>query len=203
MTPSEKRYRTRMERRMRRVELYAKAVIVLAVLTAGLAVWYITGATEGQAVPQKQGQETTQEELRDFSPKEEKRATEPLNAESTALRYEISREELEIVARVVHAEAAGEGRDGQALVAQCILNTAEATGMRPDEVVLEPKQYAAPATEASDEVKEAVAAVFLDGYEVTAEPVRYFYAPARCESTWHETALNFVLEHGGHRFFKQ
>jgi spore germination cell wall hydrolase CwlJ-like protein len=129
--------------------------------------------------------------------------TAPLKTEETAPRYEITPEELDLVARVVHAEAAGEGYDGQALVAQCILNTAEATGKRPDEVVLEPKQYAAPAKEASDEVKEAVTAVFLDGYEVTAEPVRYFYAPARIESEWHETALDFVLEHGGHRFFKQ
>ena len=195
MTPSEKRYRTRMERRMRRVELYAMVVIVLAVLTAGVAVWHIVES----AAPQ----ETPQEEARDFSPQEENAPTEPLNAEETAPRYEITPAELELVARVVHAEAAGEGHDGQVLVAQCILNTAEATGKRPDEVVLEPKQYAAPAKEASDEVKEAITAVFLDGYEVTAEPVRYFYAPARCESEWHETALDFVLEHGGHRFFKQ
>ena len=195
MKPSEKRYRTRMERRMRRVELYAKVVIVCAVLTAGLAVWHIVEGDEPQTVPQ--------EELMEITHQQPKAPIEPLNAEETAPRYEITMEELEIVARVVHAEAAGEGHDGQALVAQCILNTAEATGMRPDQVVLEPKQYAAPAKEASNEVKEAVTAVFLDGYEVTAEPVRYFYAPARCESTWHETALNFVLEHGGHRFFKQ
>ena len=155
-----------------------------------------------QAAPQETTQETPQEELRDFSPQEAEATTEPLNAEEKAPRYEITQEELELVARVVHAEAAGEGYDGMALVAQCILNTAEATGKRPDEVVLEPKQYATPAKEASEEVKAAVEAVFLDGYTVTEEPVRYFYAPARCESKWHETALDFVLEHGGHRFFK-
>ena len=155
-----------------------------------------------QAAPQETTQETPQEELRDFSPQEAEATTEPLNAEEKAPRYEITQEELELVARVVHAEAAGEGYDGMALVAQCILNTAEATGKRPDEVVLEPKQYATPPKEASEEVKAAVEAVFLDGYTVTEEPVRYFYAPARCESKWHETALDFVLEHGGHRFFK-
>lgn len=119
------------------------------------------------------------------------------------VRYELTDAELDIVARVVHAEAQGEGYDGQALVAQCILNTAEATGKRPDAVVLEPKQYATPAAEASEEVIEAVKAVFLDGYEVTDEPVRYFYAPARCASEWHENNLEYVLTHGGHRFFKE
>lgn len=123
--------------------------------------------------------------------------------EEKAVRYDLTDTELDIVARVVHAEAQGEGYDGQALVAQCILNTAEATGKRPDAVVLAPKQYATPAYEASKEVIEAVKAVFLDGYEVTSEPVRYFYAPARCASKWHENNLEYVLTHGGHRFFKE
>ena len=49
---------------------------------------------------------------------------------------------------------------------------------------------------------DAVKAVFLDGLQVTEEPVQFFYAPAACYSEWHETALDFVLEYGGHRFFK-
>ncbi len=190
MASFDKRNRTRMKRRPWNVERFAKGVIVAAVLTIGLTVWQIVESTEPQKTPA-------------FSYQETKETSEPLLVEEWVPRYEITPEELDLVARVVHAEAVGEGHDGQALVAQCILNTAEATGKRPDEVVLEPKQYAAPAKEASDEVKEAVTAVFLDGYEVTAEPVRYFYAPARIESEWHETALDFVLEHGGHRFFKQ
>ena len=186
----DKRNRTRMKRRPRNVELFAKEVIVAALLTIGLTVWQIVGTEAPQKTPTLSYQET-------------KETTEQLLVEEWTPRYEITPEELELVARVVHAEAVGEGHDGQALVAQCILNTAEATGMRPAEVVLEPKQYAAPAAEISDEVMAAVTAVFLDGYEVTTEPVRYFYAPDRVESVWHETALEFVLEHGGHRFFKQ
>lgn len=202
MTPSEKRYRTRMGRRLRKLEIYAKTVTVVALLLAGLAVWSIARAAEGQPAPREPGQAATQETPLDFSPREAKALTGPLNVEIRAPRYAITQEELEVVARVVHAEAVGEGYDGQALVAQCILNTAEATGKRPDEVVLAPDQYAAPAKEAGEEVKAAVEAVFLDGYQVTEEPVRFFYAPARCESKWHETALEFVLEYGGHRFFK-
>lgn len=192
MAPPEKKYRTQPERRPRNLDLRTKELIVATVLSIGLAAWHTAKSVEPQEAPQQ-----------DIPSQEESALTEPLNAEKPAPRYDITQEELALVARVVHAEAAGEGYDGQALVAQCILNTAEATGMRPDEVVLEPKQYAAPAKEASKEVTEAVKAVFLDGYQVTTEPVRYFYAPARCKSEWHETALNFVLEHGGHRFFKQ
>ena len=117
-------------------------------------------------------------------------------------RYDATPEELEIVARVVQSEARGEGFEGQVLVAQCILNTAEATGKRPAEVVLERKQYAAPATSADESVKKAVEAVFVDGYTVTDEPIRYFYAPKYTYSEWHENSLCYVLTHGGHRFFK-
>lgn len=117
-------------------------------------------------------------------------------------RYELTSEERDIVDRVVMAEAGGEGFDGQRLVAQCILNTAEAQGIRPDEVVLAPNQYAEPAEYASEMVSDAVSAVFDDGNMVTDEPIRWFYAPKYVTSQWHESK-KFVLEHGGHRFFKE
>lgn len=122
--------------------------------------------------------------------------------ETTATRYALTDAERDIVERVVMAEAEGEGFDGQRLVAQCILNTAEAMDMRPDEVVLAPNQYASPAAEASQEVKDAVSAVFDAGDMATDEPIRWFYAQARVYSAWHESKA-FVLEYGGHRFFKE
>lgn len=122
--------------------------------------------------------------------------------ETTTPRYTLTDSERDIVERVVMSEAAGEGYDGQRLVAQCILNTAEADGMRPDEVVLAPNQYASPAAEASQEVKDAVSAVFDAGDMATDEPIRWFYAPRYVDSAWHESKV-FVLEHGGHRFFKE
>lgn len=131
--------------------------------------------------------------------------TEPTPATAEPVRpprYELTPEERNTVERVVMAEAGGEDFDGQALVAQCVLNTSEARAMRPGAVVLEAGQYAAPAQEASESVEEAVAAVFDGGYTVTAEPIRFFYAPRYCYSAWHEERLEFVLEHGGHRFFK-
>ena len=41
-----------------------------------------------------------------------------------------------------------------------------------------------------------------EGLELTEEPIKYFYAPARCTSDWHESQV-FVLEHGNHKFFKE
>lgn len=122
--------------------------------------------------------------------------------EATTPRYALTVSERDIVERVVMAEAGGEGFDGQRLVAQCILNTAEATDMRPDEVVLAPNQYAAPAEHASEMVVDAVSAVFDDGDMVTDEPIRWFYAPKYVYSAWHESK-EFVLEHRAHRFFKE
>lgn len=154
----------------------------------------------------------TREDLRAPSPRlETETPAEPLRKISEDMipaepieyiRYPMTDQERTIVEAVVAAESMGEDFDGQCLVAQCILNTAEATGKRPDEVVLEPGQYATPNYDCSHLVSEAVSAVFDDGYQVTDEPVRYFYAPAWGTSKWHETKLEFVLEHGGHRFFK-
>ncbi len=119
------------------------------------------------------------------------------------IRYPLTAEERYHIEAIVSAEAQGEDFDGQALIAQCILNTIEATGKSVYEVIYEPYQYATPNYDEHHLVSEAVAAVFDDGYQVTGEPVRFFYAPARCYSEWHEESLEFVLEHGGHRFFKE
>ena len=122
--------------------------------------------------------------------------------ETTATRYGLTDAERDIVERVVMAEAGGEGFDGQRLVAQCILNTAEAMDLRPDEVVTAPNQYASPANEASQEVKEAVSAVFDDGDMVTDEPIRWFYAPRYVDSAWHESK-RYVLTYQNHKFFAE
>ena len=122
--------------------------------------------------------------------------------ETTTPRYTLTDSERGIVERVVMAEAAGEGFDGQRLVAQCILNTAEAMDMRPDEVVTAPNQYASPANEASQEVKEAVSAVFDNGDMVTDEPIRWFYNDKLVYSEWHE-GKRFVMYFGNHKFFAE
>lgn len=84
MTPSEKRYRTRMENRLRRIERCIRLAAFSTALITGAAVVLLARAAEPATVEQKQGQVHTQEELRDFTPQEEKSAREPLNAEYEA-----------------------------------------------------------------------------------------------------------------------
>lgn len=116
-------------------------------------------------------------------------------------RYELTPDERDIVERTVMAEGGNtEDLKGLMLVAQCILNASELDGIRPDEAV-ELYQYAPPAEEANDRVREAVARVFDQGEMATNEPILFFYAPKYCRSDWHES-LVFVAEHGGHRYFK-
>lgn len=117
--------------------------------------------------------------------------------------YSLTAEERAIVEAVVAAESGAEDFIGQCLVAQCVRNTAEATGMRPDDVVLQEGQYAPMNEELRYLVEKAVSAVFDQGHGATTEKIRYFYAPLYCTSVWHEEALVFVLEHGGHRFFEE
>lgn len=124
-------------------------------------------------------------------------APEPVKA----ARFDLTPEERDLVERVVMAEAGGETYAGQMAVAQCVLDACEKTGARPSEAV-EVYQYTTPAKEATQSVRDAVAAVFDEGYTVTAEPILFFYAPRWTSSAWHESQI-FVMELGGHRFFAE
>lgn len=118
-----------------------------------------------------------------------------------AARFDLTPEERDLVERVVMAEAGGETYAGQMAVAQCILDACEKTGKQPSEAV-EVYQYTTPAKEATSSVRDAVAAVFDEGYTVSPEPILFFYAPRWTSSAWHESQI-FVMELGGHRFFAE
>lgn len=118
------------------------------------------------------------------------------------LRYPLTDKERDIVERVVMTESGDQPLLGQMAVAECILNTAEATNQRPDAVVMAPNQYAAPSSYASDSVKQAVELIFDTGESATGQPIRYFYAPKYSAGRWHESALEYVVTIGDHKFFK-
>ena len=186
----------------RAVTAPAEAVLIGAMsgavgVCAGMLVGFFSRPVQAEYIPEEQEITVSKTEVFEAAPVEIEDPEEPAEP-----RYALTDDEREIVERVVMAEAEGEGFDGQRLVAQCILNTAEAMDLRPDEVVLAPNQYATPAQEASREVKDAVSAVFDDGNMVTDEPIQWFYAPRYVSSAWHESKA-FVLEYGGHRFFKE
>lgn len=118
--------------------------------------------------------------------------------------YELTYEEFKVVVETVAAEANSEDFIGKALVAQCILNSAVTDGIRPDEVVVK-YQYADPYKgEIQDNVSTAVLSVFKYGLKPVDANIQFFYSPGNMPggvSGWHES-LEFVVEHGGHRFFK-
>lgn len=115
--------------------------------------------------------------------------------------FYLSDEERQIVENVVMGESCGEPYEGQILVAQCILNACLKDGIQPSEVRKKYK-YSGWKTNPTDSVKEAVSAVFDDGYKITDEPILYFYAPKYCAGRWHETQRHIITV-GGHKFFAE
>ncbi len=106
-----------------------------------------------------------------------------------------------VVECIVMGESGGESYEGQVLVAQCVLNACLKDNLQPSEV-RNVYKYSGWNANPSESVKNAVSAVFDNGYKVTDEFILYFYAPKYCNSVWHETQ-KFVIEVGGHRFFAE
>lgn len=116
-------------------------------------------------------------------------------------RYALTDAERLEIAQVLTAEAGGEPFAGKIAVAQCILQTCEDEGIRPDEV-LRVYAYSKRRPEPTQEALEAVQDVFDFGIVATTEPIKYFYAPALVDSEWHESQI-YVMTINGHRFFKE
>ena len=193
---------TRQRRKHRRtgaLQVLALAGGIIALAGAALLLGYQLGSRAEAAEPVAVGQ-TVLTELPGLPRGAELycpvRGKEP--------RYALTEHERDLVERVVAAESGNQTLEGQMAVAQCILNTAEAMELRPDTVVLAPNQYADPAAreQVTDSVREAVRRVFDNGERVTEEPIRFFYAPRYSAGRWHESALEYVITIGGHRFFK-
>lgn len=115
--------------------------------------------------------------------------------------YELTPAERDLIEHVVMGEAGGESTISQMAVAQCILNTCEITGNRPDNVI-SCLRYTLNRPEPSEQVKKAVAAVFDNGEKVIDTTVLYFYVPDREASPWHETQKH-VCTIEGRRFFER
>ena len=126
----------------------------------------------------------------------------PVPEETPPVRYELTDIERELVEQVVMAESGNQPYIGQMAVAQCLLNDAERSGIRPTEAVVE-YQYTSNRVEPSESVRNAVAAVFDSGEVVTEETILWFYAPAHVDGTpWHESQRH-VLTINDHKFFAE
>lgn len=125
-------------------------------------------------------------------------AIEPVKDESI---FHLIDYERWVVECIVMGESGGEPYEGQMLVAQCILNACLKDDLNPSEVRKKYK-YSGWNENPTKSVKQAVSAVFDLEEKIVDEPILYFYAPSLCKSKWHETQI-FVIECGGHRFFKE
>ena len=125
-------------------------------------------------------------------------AAEPVEDEPI---FHLTEYERWIAECIVMGESGGESYEGQMAVAQCILNACLKDDIKPSEVRKKYK-YSGWKENPTKSVKRAVLVVFDLGEKIVDEPILYFYAPSLCQSKWHETQI-FVIELGGHRFFKE
>lgn len=135
--------------------------------------------------------------------------------EETDAVYVLSDEELEILQRIVEAEAGSEDEDGKLLVANVVLNRVNSSRF-PDtvsEVVFQSNgkvtQFSPVASgrfyqvEISEETVSAVGRA-LAGEDIS-EGALFFAArkyAGRRQMRWFDTQLEYLFSHGGHEFFK-
>jgi len=110
------------------------------------------------------------------------------------------------VERVVSAEARGEPYRGIKAVAQVIVDRVRSDSWEGEDVtaiLTRRNQFAAPHQGyISENVRNAVAEVFDQGYRVTESPITAFYSTkGGFVSRWHESLVH-VTTIGNHRFFR-
>lgn len=130
-------------------------------------------------------------------------------------RYDLSDEELEVLLRIVEAEAGNEDEEGKLLVANVVLNRVDSEQF-PDsvtEVVFQKEQGVwqfSPVSNGSyyrvkisDETIHAVSRA-LTGENIS-QGALYFVARKYADSgkvKWFDDSLTYLFLHGGHEFFK-
>ena len=131
------------------------------------------------------------------------------------LAHDISDEDLEVLLRIVEAEAGSEDEDGRLLVANVVLNRVESDKFpstitdvvfqRNDSVT----QFSPVSSGSYYRVKisdETISAVrrALNGEDIS-QGALYFASRKHADSSkmrWFDTSLTFLFQHGGHDFFK-
>lgn len=202
--------RTRNERKRDKTYIFALTVTVAAIVTIVLSVAYILGQHDEVIEPTQQPEVVYKAIPTEILVHNDHEPKEVQELEESLVQQEASMPEFgydyEYVCAVVAAECRGEPYEGQLAVAQCIRTTAERRMLTPEEVVKMPNRYADPCTYAQDIelARDACCDVFVNGISATDEPIEYFYSTVGgFVSEWHENNLEFVMETGNHRFFKE
>ena len=115
----------------------------------------------------------------------------------------LTKESRDILERLVEGEAGAEGYVGAALVAQTLHDTMLEVNCFDTMTIKQWYKYSGRIDrEPCDDVKRAVAFIFDNGGMAVQHKLKYFYAPDLVSSKFHESQ-EFVIEHGGHRFFDE
>ena len=131
------------------------------------------------------------------------------------LAFDLTDEELEVLLRIVEAEAGSEDEDGRLLVANVVLNRMESDKFPSTikDVVFQREngvtQFSPVSSGRYYKVKiseKTIAAVSraIKGENIS-QGALYFASRKRASSSkmrWFDTKLTFLFEHGGHEFFK-
>lgn len=122
------------------------------------------------------------------------------NYKGTAIA--VSGNDRYILEHLVMGEAGNQGFEGAALVAQCIRDAMVIKGFTSVEQVRESMGYRGSLNfTPNQDVIDAVSYIFDYGGMAVQHQIMYFYAPAVCQSAWHEQQ-ELVIAYGGHRFFR-
>lgn len=135
----------------------------------------------------------------EIAPAESKIYVRVLEVEN-AVRYRISDYERDQIERIVASEGGYCEYRFQALVAECILNGAEADKLRPTELFERGDFWMTHNVKPTEITKRAVSDVFDRGILPTEEKVRWYYNPNFCDSNFHES-MRYVLTCCDCRFF--
>lgn len=188
-------------------------------LVTQLGVFASAGAVSDIAIYEKSGVETVEyEEYEESIGILSEKVTPADSTDSILYRtynkafvMDVTDEEVEILCKIVEAEATSEDIYGKMLVANVVLNRVldDEFPSTIEEVVFQKGQfspikdgryYTVPVT---DSTKEAVERV-LNG-EDYSDGALYFFARKRTTTTkakWFDTALQKVIKYGGHEFYK-
>lgn len=191
--------------------------LCIVVIVATLSVPISTSSTE--VVPKTEQICTKQDEVDKVTPQEE---THEIELRKEAKRHKDSKEkdskdtgstntysdtDIELLAHIAMAEAEGEDEIGKVLVMQVVLNRVRSDEF-PDtirEVIYQPKQFSPILDGRWDRVTPTDEcyriARNLDSYKDYSYGATYFTSSKEA-NTWHSRELNYVLEHGNHRFYK-
>lgn len=129
--------------------------------------------------------------------------------------YELSDDEMEVLLRIVEAEAGSEDEDGRLLVANVVLNRVESDRF-PDTVTEVVFQESGGVTQFSPvssgryyKVQISEETISAVGRALMGEDISQgalFFASRKYAGSekmkWFETKLTFLFEHGGHEFYK-